>query len=422
MHYDVDRVRRMFPGLAREKQGRPVAFLDNPAGTQVPSSVVERMAHAMLQANSNLGGRFDTSLEAGKLVADAHRAAEAFVNARHSGEVFFGQNMTSLTFAMSHSIGALLAAGDEIVLTRMDHDANVAPWLMLAEDRGLVVRWLDFSPETFEFDLAQLAALLTDRTRLVAVCFASNITGTINDVAAISRMAHDAGALVYVDAVQYAPHGLIDVQVLDCDFLVCSAYKFFGPHYGLFWGRREVLDRLRPYKVRAASDELPWRFTTGTTNREALAGVHAAIDYVADLGTSFGDVDEGADLRRKLAAGYAVTKAYDDALTRRLVDGLCSLAGVRILGIKEPSAFDRRVSTVTFVADAVPSAALEAFLAARGAQVWSGHNYALEANRRLGILDSGGGVRIGPVHYNTAEEIDRVVELLVEGLHRARNR
>lgn len=325
MRYDVRKLRENFPGLARTKGGKPVAFLDNPAGTQVPVSVVERMRDVMLHANANLGGMFDTSVEAEAVVDAAHRAAEIFVNARQPGEVFFGQSMTALTFAMSRSIGMLFAAGDEIVLSRMDHDANVAPWLMLAEDRGLVVRWLDFSTETFEFDLDDLRALMTDRTRLVAVGYASNVTGTINDVAGIARIAHEAGALVYVDAVQYAPHGLIDVQALDCDFLVCSAYKFFGPHYGLFWGRAAVLDRLRPYKVRAASNDLPWRFTNGTTNRETLAGVHAAIDYIASLG------DDGAndgmpagrrDLRARLASGFAITKAHDDRLARHLIDGL----------------------------------------------------------------------------------------------------
>ena len=419
MPYDVDRVRENFPGLTRTKQGRPVAFLDNPAGTQVPRSVVERMSQAMLHTNSNLGGFFDTSREAERLVEDAHRAAEVFVNAFEPGEVFFGQNMTSLTFAMSRSIGALFQAGDEIILSRMDHEANVAPWLMLAEDRGLVVRWLDFSPVTFEFDLTDLTALLSPRTRLVAVCYASNVTGTINDVAAISRLAHEAGALVYVDAVQFAPHGLIDVQALGCDLLVCSAYKFFGPHHGLFWGKREVLDRLRAYKVRAASNDLPSRFTTGTTNREALAGIHAAIDYMAGLGTAFGGAEAQADLRQRLAAGYAATKAYDDALAHRLVDGLRSFNSVRVLGITDPAAFDRRVATVTFVADAVPPDTLARAFAAQGVQVWNGHNYGLEPNRRLGVLETGGGVRVGPVHYNTAEEVDRVVDILGEALHGA---
>ncbi|WP_334173838.1 cysteine desulfurase-like protein [Pseudoxanthobacter sp.] len=416
MAYDVEDVRRQFPGLAREHSGMPVAFLDNPAGTQVPRLVVDRMADAMLHTNSNLGGFFDTSVEAGERVAAAHRAAAALVNADETGEVFFGQNMTTLTFAMSRSIGALLKEGDEIVLSRMDHDANISPWLMLAEDKGLVVRWLEFSPETFEFDLADLRALMNGRTRLVAVCYASNITGTINDIAAISAIAHEAGALVYVDAVQYAPHGLIDVKALGCDFLVCSAYKFFGPHYGVFWGRRDVLDRLRPYKVRPASNDVPWRFTTGTTNREALAGVHAAIDYIASLSRFEDGVPAAAGLRDKLAAGFRVMKQHDDILTQRLIDGLKPFNRVRILGITDPAAIARRVSTVSFFVDELPSADLVKSMAGEGIQVWSGHNYGLEPNRALGILDRGSGVRVGPVHYNTVGEIDRVVDAVGRAL------
>lgn len=412
MDYDVARVRAHFPALERTSQGRPVAFLDNPAGTQVAACVAERMVAAMLRHNANLGGAFDTSIEAAALVDAAHRAAEAFVNAYEPGEVFFGQSMTALTFQMARMIGAAFAPGDEIVLSRMDHDANVAPWLMLAEDLGLVVRWLDFSPESFEFELADLAALMSPRTRLVAIGYASNVTGTINDVAGVVRIAHLAGALVYVDAVQYAPHGLIDVQALGCDFLVCSAYKFFGPHYAMLWGRRALLDKLRPYKVRAASDDLPGRFVNGTTNREALAGVHGAIDYLANLGDLFGGTAESDDLRTRLAAGFAATKRWDDRLAQRLIAGLQSIAGIRILGITDAAALDRRVSTVTFIHEAIPSAAIARGFAREGVQVWDGHNYGLEPNRRLGVLERGSGLRVGPVHYNTLEEVDRVIALL----------
>lgn len=412
MSYDVSLVRENFPGLKRTKNGQSVAFLDNPAGTQIARSVVERMTETMFYKNANLGGTFDTSIEAVATMEAACRAGEIFVNARHHGEVFFGQSMTSVTFMMSRSIGAAFQAGDEIVLSRMDHDANVAPWLMLAEDRGLTIRWLDFSPDTFEFELDDLKSLLNERTRLVAVNYASNVTGTINNVAAITRMAKEAGALVYVDAVQFAPHGLIDVQALDCDFLVCSAYKFFGPHYALFWGRKELLEKLRAYKVRAASEQLPWRFINGTTNREEVTGVHAAIDYIASLGQTFGSTHSDAGLRERLAAGFKVMKSHDDMLAARLIEGLRGSNRVRVLGITDPSAFDRRLSTVTFTTEGKHPDDIAKFFAANGIQVWSGHNYALEANRRLGVLDSGGGVRVGPVHYNTPEEIDRVVETL----------
>ena len=411
MSYDIERIRTNFPALQREFNGRPIIFFDNPAGTQVPRAVVERMNDAMFHKNANLGGSFATSADAQRLVDEAHRAGELFVNAQHPGEVFFGQSMTTLTFGMSRTICADFAPGDEIILTRMDHDANVAPWLLAAEDRGLLVRWLDFSDETFEFDLGDLSRLVTDRTRLIAFNYASNVTGTINDVAGAARIAHDAGAQLFVDAVQYAPHGLVDVAALGCDYLVCSAYKFFGPHYGMLWGRRERLQALRAYKVRAVSDELPGRFTTGTTNREQLAGVHAAIDYLAELGYGYGN-PAGTDLRSRLAAGYATTKAYEDGLTQRLIEGLLTIRGVRVLGITDPANFSQRVSTVSFVAGAIAAPDIESALSREGMQVWDGHNYALEIYRKLGLLEAGGGVRIGPVHYNTVEEVDRTLERL----------
>ena len=412
MRYDVQSVRSQFPALARIHGQETLAFLDNPAGTQVPRSVVDRMTAAMIGANANLGGFFPTSIDAEALVAAAHDAAATFVNARHSSEVFFGQNMTTLTFAMSRSIGASWKAGDEIILSRMDHDANISPWLMLAEDRGLVVRWLDFSPDTFEFDLDDVRRLITSRTKLIAVCYASNITGTVNDVAAIAWIAHAVGALVYIDAVQYAPHGLIDVQAIDCDFLVCSAYKFFGPHFGLFWGRRELLQSLRAYKVRPAAEELPWRFTTGTSSREALAGVHAAIDYIASLSRYDRHCAAGATLRDRLAAGFLVMKAHDDKLTLRLIEGLRSMNRVRVLGICDPAAIDRRVSTVSFFVEDGHSDDIARSMAASGLQVWSGDNYGVEPYQQLGLYDQGCGVRVGPVHYNTTEEVDRVISRL----------
>jgi cysteine desulfurase family protein (TIGR01976 family) len=409
MSLDVQRVRANFPALERRLNGRPIAFLDNPAGTQVPRGVVERMNAAMFDSNANLGGAFETSLAAARLVDEAHRAGELFVNAPNRGEVFFGQSMTALTFAMSRTICAEFSPGDEIVLTRMDHDANVAPWLMAAEDHGLVVRWLDFSEDSFEFDLDDLRQLMSSRTRLIAMNYASNVTGTINDVAAAGRIAREHGAQLFVDAVQYAPHGLIDVTALGCDYLVCSAYKFFGPHYGIMWGRLDRLQALRAYKVRAVSDELPGRFSTGTTNREALAGVHGAIDYIAGLGDSFG-TPGSPDLRSRLAAGYAVMKSYEDELTSRLIDGLGAIPGVRLLGITDRAGLARRVSTVSFTADDRSPEEIAGALAAEGIQVWDGHNYALEIYRKLGLLERGGGVRIGPVHYNTVEEVDRTLE------------
>lgn len=408
--FDVEKVRERFPGLARRKGGRAAIFLDNPAGTQVPSSVAAAMRDALLHHNANLGGYFDTSEEAGAMAADAHHAAATFVNAQDEGEVFFGQSMTALTFALSRSLGAGFAAGDELVLTRMDHDANVAPWLLLAGDLGLTIRWLDFDTQSFEFDLEALRALMSDRTRLVAVCLASNASGTINDVAEIARIARAAGALVFVDAVQFAPHDIVDVQALGCDFLVCSVYKFYGPHCAFAWGRRALLESMKAYKVRPAPDELPWRHSLGTASLEMLAGTRAAIEYIAAIGDEA--AGPAATLRARLQNGYAAMRRQDDALCRQLLDGLQAIAGSRILGIGDSAAIDRRVATVSFVVEGHAPGDIARALARDGIQVWSGHNYAVEFYRRLGLLDRGGAVRIGPVHYNTAEEIERTLVAL----------
>ncbi|MGQ3072456.1 MAG: cysteine desulfurase-like protein [Ferrovibrionaceae bacterium] len=412
MNYDVDAVRAQFPGLTRREGDRAAVFFDNPAGTQIARMAIDRMVESMVHRNANLGGLFTTSVLAVEDVAEAHRAAADFVNARDPDEIFFGQNMTTLTFALSRALGRTFRPGDEIVVTRMDHDANVSPWLMLAEDRGLVVRWLDFDLDTYEFDLARLRSLLSERTRLVAVGHASNLTGTVNDIAAISRMAHEVGALVYVDAVQYAPHGVIDVQALGCDFLVCSAYKFFGPHYGLAWGRRDLLEGLTAYKVRPAKDTLPSKFVTGTTNREELAGIRGAIEYYAWVGQQFGKVP-GACRRNQIIAGIGAMADHDLALTTRLIAGLRALDGIRIYGITDPAAFGRRVPTVSFRAAGVATEAIARHMAGKGIYLWHGHNYAIEPCRAMGILDDGGVVRVGLAHYNTPEEVDWFLSVLV---------
>ena len=278
---DASQARARFPVFAR---GDAPVFLDNPAGTQIAGRAIERMVAAMVERNANLGGRFRTSIEAAALVGEAHAAMASFLGAAGPDEIVFGQNMTTLTFAMSRAIGRTLKAGDAIVLTRMDHDANVAPWLMLAADLGLDVRWIDFDPDGFEFDLSRLGEVITPGVKLVAAGYASNLTGTIHDVAAIARAARAVGALTYIDAVQFAPHGLIDVQALGCDLLVCSAYKFYGPHQGILWGRRDLLQSLDAYKVRPAPSAPPGKFESGTTSREALAGVLGAVEYFAGLG------------------------------------------------------------------------------------------------------------------------------------------
>jgi cysteine desulfurase family protein (TIGR01976 family) len=412
MPYDLDLIRSHFPGLDRRYGNRPAVFFDNPAGTQMARRSIERMVDAMVHRNANLGGCFQTSVEAQALVDEAHEAARDFVNARSAREIVFGQNMTTMTFMMSRTLAREFSPGDEIVLTRMDHDGNVTPWVMIADERGLGIRWLDFDPETFEFDLASLEEVITPRTRLVAVNYASNVTGTINDVAAIAAAAKAMGALVYVDAVQYAPHGVIDVQALGCDLLVCSAYKFYGPHYGLLWGREELLERLTAYKVRAANDELPSKFVTGTTNREELAGVLGAMEYFAWFGSAIGGAEAAASRRERIVAGVRAMQGHDQALALRLIDGLKRMPGLRIMGISDPAHVARRAPTVSFVLDGHDPAAIAKFMASEGIHVWDGHNYGVEPVARLGLLDKGGVVRVGPAHYNTLDEIGRFLEAL----------
>ena len=424
MHYDLEAVRSRFPSLSATDNGDPRIYFDNPAGTQVPQLVVDRMSQCLLEANANLGGYFATSRRADAIADDAHAAMADFLNAPSPDEIIFGQNMTTLTLHVSRSIGREFRAGDEIILSRMDHDANVTPWVLLARDLDLKIRWLPFDLESFEFDLSALDQLLNDRTRLVCVGGASNMTGTIHDIRTISRKAREAGAWTYIDAVQSVPHVPTDVQEIGCDFLVCSAYKFFGPHQGILWGRREILERLTPYKVRPAPDSIPGAFETGTQSHEGMAGTAAAVDYFAWIGETMGRAyiksneryAEGR--RRNVHAALQCLFDYETTLARHLVDGLRRLPGVRVHGITAADAMKRRVPTVSFTAARISSAEIAQALAKRSIFVWSGHNYAVEAARALGIYDSGGGVRVGPVHYNSVEELDRLLIALEEILPR----
>jgi cysteine desulfurase family protein (TIGR01976 family) len=417
MSIDIARIRAEFPALAVTDEGRARVYLDNPAGTQVPRAVVDRTVECLTRANANLGGHFASSLAAGRLVEEAHAAMADFLGARSAAEIVFGQNMTTLTLHVSRSIALTLAPGDEILVTRMDHDANVAPWLLIARDRGATLRWLDFDPARFEFDLGELAGLLSERTRVVALNYASNATGTINDVTAITAAvrARAPRALIYVDAVQLAPHGLIDVQAIGCDFLVCSPYKFFGPHQGVLWGKAEVLRSLSPYKVRPAGEGLPDRFETGTLSHEGMAGTLGAVEYLASVGRDQGKPAPAAGESRRRAeirAAWRVLGEYETGLTGRLIEGLKRLPGISIQGIADPAAFDRRVPTVSFIHERLAPAEMAKGFAAEGIFVWDGHNYAYEPILRLGLLEKGGVLRTGIAHYNTVEEIDFLIDVL----------
>lgn len=407
MTFDLEAIRSQFPALSETDDGVAPIYFDNPAGTQVPQVVVDRMSECMLTASANLGGYFRTSKLAGEIVADAQAAMADLLNAPSPEEIVFGQNMTSLTFHVSRSIGRFFSAGDEIVLSRMDHDANVEPWVLMARDHDLRVRWLPFDTQSFEIDLANLDDVLTERTRLVCIGGASNLTGTINDIDNICRRARDAGAWTFVDAVQSVPHIVTDVQAIGCDFLTCSAYKFFGPHQGILWGRRDVLERLEPYKVRPAPETIPWSFAPGTASHEGLAGTAAAVDYLAQIGAS--KSDDPVDRKAGLATGMRLMLDYEQRLSSRLVSGLQALPGVTVQGITAADRMNWRVPTVSFTHASRQPDEIAKALAERNIFVWSGHNYAVEAADALGILDSGGAVRVGSVHYNSVEEIDTLL-------------
>jgi cysteine desulfurase family protein (TIGR01976 family) len=410
---DLTWIRAQFPALAQEVNGHPAVFFDGPGGTQVPQRVIDAVTDYLIRHNANTHGAFATSRRTDETI-DAARAAMADFLGCAADEVVFGPNMTTLTFAISRAFGRDIRPGDEIVLTRLDHDANVAPWKAL-EERGTVIRMVDIDTEECTLDMADMARAIGPRTKLVAVGYASNAVGTINDVTTITRMAHAVGALVYIDAVHYAPHGPIDVRALDCDFLACSPYKFFAPHMGALYGKREHLARLRPYKVRPASDAIPDRWETGTKNHEGLAGVTAAIEYLAELGQR---IKPATTRRAALVHAMEAIKAYERGLSEQLIAGLLAIPGLTFYGISDPARFDMRTPTVAVrLAGCTPRELAEA-LGRRGIFCWDGNYYAINLTERLGVEADGGMLRIGLVHYNTAEEI----ELLLEALNELRTR
>ena len=408
--FDVDCARAQFPSLALQVNGRQAVYFDGPGGTQVPQRAIDAMCDYLTCSNANMHGAFATSRRSDQVIVQAH-AAMADLLGCDPDEVVFGPNMTTLTFAISRALGRELRPGDEIVVTRLDHDGNVAPWRAL-EERGCLVRFVDVNPSDCTLDMADLRRQITARTRLVAAGYASNAVGTINDVELIVHLAHGVGALAYIDAVHYAPHGPIDVRELDCDFLVCSPYKFFGPHSGALYGKREHLNRLRPYKVRPATEEIPYRWETGTQNHEAQAGVTAAVDYLADLGRRASPA--GSSRRDALLAAYDVIRPYERSLVERLISGLLDVPGLTFYGIKDPARISQRVPTVAIRIDGHTPRELASYLGERGIFTWDGNYYALNLSERLGVEPSGGMLRIGLVHYNTTEEVDRLLSALHE--------
>ena len=376
---DVPAVRARFSALARE-----LVFFDGPGGTQVPDEVIDAIARYLRESNANVSGPYETSRRTERLVTDSRLAAARFLGCS-SDEVVFGANMTTLNFALSRAAAREWRKGDEVVVTRLDHDANVSPWLELAHDLGLVVRFADIRDDT-TVDLDDLEAKLSERTRVVAFPWASNAVGTLVDAGRAVELAHEAGAMAWVDSVHYAAHGPIDVAAIGADVLICSPYKFCGPHLGLAYARSELLERWRPYKVRPAADEpLGHRFETGTLPHELLAGFVAAVDYLHSL-------------------GWDAISAHERELGERFLEGLperCRLYGL-------PS-MDGRVPTFAFNVEGLPPGEAAQRLGERNLAVWHGNYYALEVMKRLGLEESGGAVRVGIVHYNTAHEVDRLL-------------
>src|SRR5947209_5770904 len=401
-------VRAQFPSLQQKVNGHPAIFFDGPAGTQVPQQVIDAITGYLLHSNANNCGAFATSKRTDETIAEARVAMADFLNCS-SKEITFGPNTTTLAFAFSRGIGRDLKPGDEIVVTVLDHDANFAPWLAL-EELGVVVRKVDIHECDCTLNMDDLRSKINSRTRLVAVGYAANAVGTLNDVQEVVRLAHQAGALAFIDAVHYAPHGPIDVRALDCDFLACSAYKFFGPHIGVIYGKADLLKQFRPYKVRPQYDSLPDRWETGTQNHECLAGVTAAVDYLASLGRH---VAPGvADRRSALLAAYAAIQKHERTLIARLISGLLAIPGLKFYGISDARRFDHRVPTVAIRIDGYSPLQLAQHLAEQGIFTWDGNYYAINLTERLGVEKQGGLLRIGIVHYNTAEEVDVLLRTL----------
>jgi cysteine desulfurase family protein (TIGR01976 family) len=414
MSLDLKAIRQQFPSL-----DRPAVFLDNPAGTQISQHSLDRINKYLLECNANHEGMFETSRKSDEVLHEAHTAMADFLNAKRPEEIIFGNNMTTLTLHISRSLARNFNAGDEIVVTRLDHDGNISPWMLAAEDKDCKLTWVDFDVEDGTLKVDEFEKALARKPKLVAFGYASNALGTINPVRKLTKMAKDAGAIVYVDAVQYAPHGPIDVQDVGCDFLVCSSYKFYGPHAGILYGRYDLLDELKAYKVRPASNELPYKFETGTQNHEGIAGVLGALEYFEWLGNQFGEKQaeawkEAGFSGRRLVYKQAMSavRAYEFELSRALIETIQSVPGTRIYGLTDMKRLDERVPTVSFTLEGKHPKDIANKLGDEGFYVWDGHYYALAVVERLGLLEQGGMVRVGPTHYNTLDEIARFGEAL----------
>lgn len=410
--FDIDHIRSQFPALKRQIDGKPVIYLDNPAGTQVPQRVIDAVSNYYCQHNANQGGVFATSLATDTLLTEARQIVADMLCANNAAEIVFGPSMTALNFNLSRAIARTLPKDSEIVITRMDHDANVAPWLTIARHHNWTIRWVDFDPETGQLDTESLNRAITTKTQLVAAVHASNALGTINDVRAIAQKAQHVGALFVVDAVQSAPHVPIDVQQIGCDFLLCSAYKFFGPHIGVMWGKRQLLNELPVDKVRPAKDEAPFRWEQGTPSFETIAGTAEAVRYLASFATDDAPaIGTYQGRQQHLKQAFARLQQYETQLARQLITGLSAINGVTIAGITDLDQLEQRVATVIFTKEGITPQAIVQHLADHNIFAWAGDYYAVEVMKKLG-REAQGMVRVGAVHYNTPQEIDYLLTII----------
>jgi cysteine desulfurase family protein (TIGR01976 family) len=398
-------VREQFPALKLSIDRMPAIFLDGPGGTQVPESVIRAVSDYYRTSNSNLGGQFLTSRNTLAIVQRARAALAEFFNASHAEEIVFGQNMTSLTFCLSRVLAKSWAPASELIVTSLDHDANVSPWRLAAAEKGATVKTWEFRKENCSLDLEDLRRLISDRTVLIAVTLASNAVGSIVDVQSVAKLAKEVGAKLFVDAVHFAPHGKIDVQMLGCDFLACSAYKFFGPHIGVLWARREWLTQTESFKVRPASDEPPGKWETGTQSFESIAGTLAALDYLRNLASR-------TSATTSLNAAMDSIRRYELGLSEQFLSSIARNRRVKVYGISDPKQVAKRTPTFALRLEGMHPDVAAQKLGERGILVWSGHFYAVDLIERLGLSEQGGVIRVGFVHYNTVAEVDRTLEAL----------
>ena len=406
----VEMIRGQYPALHRSIAGKPVVYLDGPAGTQVPSVVAEAVSQHLLHHNANHGGTFATSRESDAIVDEAHRAAGDLLGTSDPGEIIFGGNMTTLTMHFSRSLARQWKPNDEIIVTRLDHDANVRPWVLAAQDAGVKVHHIPVNTEDCTLDLDAFHSMLNEKTKLVAVGAASNSVGTVNPLPQIVQAAHQVGAEVFVDAVHYAPHRSIDVQSWGCDYLACSAYKFFGPHVGILWGHRQRMEEIQPYKLNPAPDDLPGRWMTGTQNFASIAGTLAAINYLADLGRTF-EGNVALARREALVAAFDVLSIYEQQLIWRLISGLLAIPAIKVYGILDESRAAERMPTISLTSEKHSPKQLAEMLAKEGIFAWHGNYYAWELSHVLS-REPDGMLRLGLVHYNTIDEVDRTIETI----------